>query len=241
MYMNKELQQLLLSQQEEEYSHISIEDEFSFYREIQRGNLEVLKGSMSIETTDGMGVLSQSPLQNQKYHLIILIAMITRFCIEGGLEPEQSYTMSDMYIRKIDVCLDSKELGEIKKAAIADFTLAMHQIRNSSGLSYHVKCAADYVGSHLNQPLKAKEVADKLHLHPDYLSHLFYKEMGIRLSAYIIRKKCETASYMLLNSTVSCTEISAFLGFSSASHFAGCFKKEYGMTPSAYRRSEGFL
>ena len=195
--MNKELQKLLLTQQEEQSYHLPMEAEYSFYRRIANGDMELLKLNMNADTMEGMGKLSSSPLQNKKYHLVILTAMITRFCIEAGLDPEQAYTLSDMHIRKID--------------------------------------------SHITEPIRVSDVADAVKLHPDYLTRLFKKDMNCSLSQYIIKEKCRAARYMLLNSQASCTEISSFLYFASCSHFVNCFKKEYGLTPNAYRKQMGGL
>ena len=73
------------------------------------------------------------------------------------------------------------------------------------------------------------------------MTRLFKKDMNCSLSQYIIKEKCRTARYMLLNSQASCTEISSFLYFASCSHFVNCFKKEYGLTPNAYRKQMGGL
>lgn len=234
--MNKELQKLLLAQQEEQQYHLPVEAEYSFYRKIASGDLSVLDGPLDAEPIAGMGNLSSSPLQNKKYHLVILTAMVTRFCIEAGLESEQAYTLSDMHIRKIDACTNSSQLNTQKRALITDFTTAMHELHSSPALSYHVRQAASYIKSHLTEPLKVSDVAEAVKLHPDYLTRLFEKDMGISLSNYIMKEKCRTARYMLLNSNASCTEISSFLYFSSCSHFVSCFKKEYHMTPNAYRK-----
>ena len=77
MTVKQELNQLLYKQQEESYSHISIEEEFAFYRNIANGNLDVLQGDLLTENREHMGILSHNPLQNRKYHLVILVAMIT--------------------------------------------------------------------------------------------------------------------------------------------------------------------
>ena len=37
----------------------------------------------------------QNPLTNLKYHFVVTTAMLTRYCIDGGLEPEQAYRLSD--------------------------------------------------------------------------------------------------------------------------------------------------
>ncbi len=237
--MNKELPKLLIEQQKNELFHKSITDEFRFYKDIQNGNLEVLKGSMDIEPTSEMGTLSKNHFRNLQYHLIILIAMITRFCVEGGMDSETAYTMSDMYIRKVDISIDEKELSEIKKAVIIDFTTAMHNLHEQQpSCNYHVTKAVDYIKKHLTEHIRRKQIAAELNISPDHLNRLFKKEFNIPVSEYILRQKCIMARYMLENSISSCSEIGAFLGFSSASHFTECFKKVNNLTPDAYRKQK---
>ncbi len=238
MNVKKELQRLLAKQQEEEYFHIPMEEEFSFYRDIASGNLDILKGNITNENWEHMGLLSANPLQNMKYHHVILIAMITRFCIEGGLEPEQSFTLSDLLIRKVDQCTSHRELSAVKIEAVTAFTNAMNELRRGKELSYHVQHGVDYITKNMSHPLSAGEVAGSLGLHPEYLSKLFKKETGYTLQQYILHKKCEASCYMLKNSTISCTDISSFLGFASCSHYIRCFHREYGITPGQYRRNE---
>lgn len=238
MTVKKQLQELLLKQKEEEYSHIPIEEEFAFYRDIARGNLKVLEGNILGEKWEHMGVLSENPLQNRKYHLVILVAMVTRFSIENGMETEQAYTLSDLFIRKIDKCTQVKELDDAKIAMVTEFTKTMHEIRMGKELSYHVRHGVDYIIQNIAKPLTGSQVADALGIHRDYLSKLFHKETGYTLQRYILHKKCETSCYMLENSTVSCTDISSFFGFASASHYIQSFKREYGITPGQYRKKK---
>ena len=146
-----------------------------------------------------------------------------------------------MHIRKIDACLTPEQLNPRKGAVVKDFVLAMHELHNSPGLSYHVMQAVSYINNHITEPIRVSDVADAVKLHPDYMTRLFKKDMNCSLSQYIIKEKCRTARYMLLNSQASCTEISSFLYFASCSHFVNCFKKEYGLTPNAYRKQMGGL
>lgn len=236
--MNRELKQLLIQQREDEAYHIPLEKEFHFYRSIAQGDLSVLEGDIMIEPTEGMGTLSLDTLRNMKYHLIILIAMITRFCIEGGLSGEEGYTMSDLYIRQIDQTHDPVKLAQIKRDAITEFTHTMHNRNKRRPTSLPVIQAIDYIDQHLTAPLRVQEIADAVSCNADYLSCLFKKETGLNLSRFLLEQKCHSARYMLENSTATCTEIAAFLGFSSCSHFTERFKKVEGMTPEAYRQSK---
>lgn len=236
--MNQELHKLLLQQREEERFHIPLEKEFHFYRTIAQGDLSVLDGEMMTDPTEGLGTLSHHPLRNQKYHLIVLTAMITRFCIEEGLPHEEGYTMSDFYIQQIDLAADTRKLSQIKQEVITDFTKTMHDLKRRRPASLPVIRAMDYIDQHLTSPLTVREIADAVSCHPDYLSRLFKKETGMTVSRFLLEQKCHCARYMLENSNATCTEIAAFLNFSSCSHFIERFRQWEGMTPEAYRQSK---
>ena len=233
--MNKELERLLLQQQEDNYFHTSLENEYRFYRRVQQGDLSVLEGEMQIEPLEGFGRLSSNPVHNMKYHLIILIAMLTRFCAEGGLPVETAYTMSDMYIRQIDQSYEASQLSAIKREAITQFTKTMHDLKKKKPVSYPVAKAMDYIDAHITSPLDNSEIASAVSCNPDYLSRLFKKETGTPLNRYVLIQKCKTACYMLENSSESCTDIATVLGFSSCSHFISRFKSVINMTPEEYR------
>jgi hypothetical protein len=66
-----------------------------------------------------------------KYHLIVTIALITRFCIEGGMLPEDAYTLSDIYIRKLDAAQHEDEINRLHKKVIFDFTQKMNAIKKN--------------------------------------------------------------------------------------------------------------
>ncbi len=235
--MDKELQKLLIQQQQEDEHHIPFEDEYHFYRRIQQGDLSVLEGNLSVEPMKGMGTLSTDSMRNKKYHLIILIAMITRFCVEGGLDTETAYTLSDLLIRRTDQAQSDDTLQKIKKDAIQQYTLTMQEQNNRLPYSLPVVRSIDYIHAHVAEPLNNRKIADYVSCHPDYLSRIFKKETGRSLNQYILEQKCRTACYMLENSSASCTTISTFLGFSSCSHFISRFKAVKRITPSQYRRS----
>ena len=61
--------------------------EMDFYETIRSGNLRKLHTLLTepFHAKKGLGILSDNPLQNLKYHLTITIALVARFCISGGL------------------------------------------------------------------------------------------------------------------------------------------------------------
>lgn len=234
--IHQELQQLLLKQKQEEHFHLPIEKEFIYYRRIAHGDLSILEEEMQ-GPGEGQGLLSNDPLRNMRYHLIILTAMITRFCIEEGLNSETAYTMSDMFIRKLDQAQTEQALLSTRYNILSQFIHIMNTEKKKH-YSMLVTKATEYIENHLTENLSNAMIADSIPCSPDYLSHLFKKETGLTLYQYVLEQKCRTACYMLENGNHSCTEIGAFLGFSSASHFTSMFREIYGISPGAYRKQQ---
>lgn len=243
MYFQKELSKNLLNQREEHTRHLDYEKEFGFYKAIASGDLEDLqrirkayKESEGYTTQNQKnGILSKNPLQNRKYHFVVMAAMITRFCVEEGLEREIAYNMSDIYIQKVDICINERQIDDLTGKMVEDFTLRMRQSKKKQSYSRPVEKCIDYVYDNLHGRLKITDIAEHLNMNSSYLSRLFSKEVGMSLSSYIKNRRLEAAAQMLLYTDSSITEVSEYFEFSSQSHFTAAFQDKYGRTPKRYR------
>ena len=100
MTLSNEWYNTELENSELETLHRSPTVEYSFYNAVRSGDMEaVIKNCSEDEfiRLEGTGVLSRNALTNIKYHFVVTTAMLTRYCIDGGLEPEQAYRLSDFY------------------------------------------------------------------------------------------------------------------------------------------------
>lgn len=238
MNVDKELNLRLFLQREENITHSPYQNELSFYNAVKRGDLEYIKQIIQIRPLNkvqGKGVLSENPIRNLLFHMIISVAMVTRFCMEGGMDPELAYSLSDLYIQKADRCKNEKEIIEIHYAMCVDFTTRMGKIRRKKVYSKHIVTAIDYIFDHLHERITISELADITRLNENYLSKLFKKETGCSISDYIRNKKIEAAENMLKYSEQSFLQIANLLSFASQSHFTQVFKKHTGYTPKEYR------
>ena len=60
---------------------------------------------------------------------MVTIALMTRFCIDGGMPMEQAYRISDFYIQKIDEAGNLDQVEMLHNAACRDFTQRMGEVR----------------------------------------------------------------------------------------------------------------
>ncbi len=240
MEIEKELQKQLLNEREAQHFRDSYDREIRFYDIISHGDLEALEEFYSYENRTGLprqGVLSGAELTNRKYHTVILAALISRFCIEAGMSVTVSYSLSDIYIRKIDKARTVEEVNSISYSMAREYCTRMHDNIKKSVISRHIVLSIDYIRSHIQDNLSVDSVAEALSLNTSYLSKLFKQEMGKTMSRYIRDQKIEIACNMLRHLDESSLNISNYLGFSSQSHFIQVFKRETGMTPEEYRKA----
>lgn len=229
-----------LQNDEEKIVHRPMEEEYSFYHAVRTGDMEYVRENCNQGTftnPTGMGILSPTPLTNIKYHFVVTVALITRSCVEGGMELEQAYRLSDFYILKMDACNTIEEVSQLHNSMVLDFTGKMLLLQKNAVISKPVIISMEYIYNHIHDRITLEELADYTHLSPSYLSRLFKKELGISVSNYICEKKIEKAQNLLKFSDFSLIEIANYLAFSSQSHFIQTFKKLVGVTPKKYRDS----
>ncbi len=222
--------------------HKPYEKELEFYEAVKSGNEEYAREFLEKNPAgkgEGVGVLSENPLRNLQYHFVVIIAIITRSCIEGGMEHEQAYNLSDFYIRKADKCITEIQLSELMMTATLDYTGRMKKLVKKTSqersCSKPVTIAIDYIYNNLHSYITIEEVAGYVGFSKNYLNRIFKNETGFSIGEYIRLKKLETAENMLKFSDYSYAEIAEYLSFSSQSHFTKAFHKYSGMTPKQYR------
>lgn len=236
--LRSEWQTCELSESESKAYHRPMEEEYSFYTAVQNGDMEAVKKNLqqgAFANPEGMGVLSKNPLTNIKYHFVVTIALITRRCVESGLALEQAYRLSDFYILKMDSCTTSREIIDLHRNMVLDFTGKMLVLQKSAIISKPIVLCTDYIYNHINERITINELAEYTSLSPSYLSRLFKQNLGISISDYIREKKIEKAENLLKYSDYSLIDIANYLAFSSQSHFIQTFEKYIGLTPKKYR------
>ena len=235
MNIDKNLSHIEFLNREYSISHLPYDREMLFFQSVKQGNAAEAYRLLKPFGSSEMGNLSADPLRNLKYHLIITIAMLTRYCIEGGMEMEIAYNLSDIYIRNVDECQSEKEIHHLHLEVVDEFIQRMQQVQKQRLYSKPVTTCLEYIYDNLHNKISLEELAGVASLSPSYLSRLFHKETGVTISRYITHKRIQAAENMLKFSEYSFIDISNYLCFSSESHFIQTFKKQTGYTPKVYR------
>jgi len=238
MNSNKNWHQNEFLNQELMISHRKLEIEQPFFEAIANGDINYVKENCKLgdfTNPEGMGLLSDNPLQNLRYHFVVTTALITRHCINSGMEQEKAYALSDFYIQSMDKLSSTQDIATLHDNMCIDMCTKMKTIHNSMILSKPIILCLDYIYNHIHTRITLGELANNLNISKSYLSRLFSKEMGISISEYILKIKVEKAANLLKFSEISIVDIANYLAFSSESHFIMVFKKQMNTTPHKYR------
>ena len=97
--------------------------------------------------------------------------------------------------------------------------------------------AARYIRSSYRKDIDLAEIAQLVNLSPSYLSKKFKASTGFGYREYLVLVRVQAASVMLLETNKSIAEIALACGFRDSNYFGDVFKREKGISPSAYRKN----
>lgn len=233
---------LLSHHEEAEYTppdryHHNPEMERIFLQYIREGRKEDLIQWELGFPTEKLGVLSKkSLLRNEKNLGICSVTLVTRAAMDGGVNAEIAYTLSDFYIQAVEECENPAQVHMTTQRCNADFVDRVLEGQKQR-YSHEVNLTRHYIFSHLYEPIHLQDLAKETKLNADYLSQLFKKEIGCSPVVYIQQQRIDEAKKLISLSHYSLAEISTLLQFHDQSYFTKIFKRYTGVTPKQYQKN----
>lgn len=94
----------------------------------------------------------------------------------------------------------------------------------------------NYINSHCTENLSLEQIAEQAGFSKYHFSRLFKELTGTTCHNYLINRRILFAQTLLVDSSVSITEVAMRSGFNSLATFNRIFKAQMGCTPSEYRK-----
>jgi len=92
----------------------------------------------------------------------------------------------------------------------------------------------DYINEHYLDKLYLTDLAQKFDINMTYCCYLFKKNFDCSFSRYILTLRMKKAAELILESNMTITDISEYLGYDYY-HFNKTFKNFYSLTPKQYK------
>lgn len=149
-------------------------------------------------------------------------------------------------IRMNEVADPYSNITGMDRAAFEDWILSVcldlqHRLaaaRTSSGVSYVDSARSIVMQNYQDPDLSIGDVCKSLGVSESYFSGVFKKTTGESFVSYLTRIRMEIAAQLLTETTDKSYVIGKKVGFLDANYFSYVFKKQYGVSPSRYRKKE---
>ena len=252
---------IVIHEKEQEKLMMTAESEraiFQFDRDINTAELPELHNTLALEQTilnfirqgDTLrlrewikdipavhgGTLAFDQIRQLKNTFIITAALASRAAIRGGMDIDDAFTLSDAYIQKCELMNTIEQITNLQYHMIFEYTQRVEKLRLVKVPSKFIANITNYVHHHLSEPISTEEMAKALFMNRSWMAVKFKQETNMTLTDFILKEKTEEAKRLLRYTDKPITSISAYLGFSSQSHFSRTFKKYTGSLPNEYRK-----
>ena len=203
---------------------------------VRTGNIHLFRGDQSSSSSIVVGVLANNdPLRQAKNAIITQITLVTRAAVEGGMNAEKAYSLSDFYIQQLELCQTQNEVYLISDKMYKTFVAQVHEIQTKN-YSPLVLYMCTYIDKHIFEVISLEKMAEEMGYGTYYMTTLFRQNTGQTIKNYILEKKIRQAKILLTSTRMEIQEISDHLSFKSASYFCTQFKKITGESPLFYRK-----
>lgn len=200
-------------------------------RILEKERIDMLFTDIKMQNGSGLSLLSKMEEKNINCIKIIITSYpsfeFAQEAIELGVE---GYLLKPVTYENIHQILEKAFLRKKEQ-----YPQSIYSIETQNLYTPILKKAKKYIEEHLFEDLNRQQVADYIHVHPDYLSRILKEDTGRSLSEYIKYRRILEAQKLLDYSEMNVVQIAQAVGFKTSSYFCTVFKQITGFTPFDYR------
>lgn len=152
------------------------------------------------------------------------------------LETAESVALDSLWAEETALQL----IADVLAAAFARHGRLVPPVRRRNGTEAdhtdRVEAVKIYLASRLCERLTLDDIARAVYASPFHLARLFQQRTGMPVHRYLTLLRLRASLERLAEGANNLTALAFDLGFSSHSHFADAFRREFGRTPSEERR-----
>jgi AraC family transcriptional regulator len=145
-----------------------------------------------------------------------------------------------------------RELERDREAARAALVTASHILQaeieryssangvTKGGLApWQIVRVRTYIDNNLHRTINIRDLSAVAHRSEAHFARKFKLAVGEPPHAYVVRRRLERASHLMITSAEPLSEIALSAGFSDQAHLCRLFRQAFGQSPASWRRERG--
>ncbi|QQE79279.1 helix-turn-helix transcriptional regulator [Alicyclobacillus sp. SO9] len=200
----------------------------------EEDNLETAIASVQ-RTLAAVQTRESEALDNRKREVLDSLVQLLNNCREQGLPAD------DELLHNTSLFQSLLEVNSPQKLSLWIETSGFTFLERVAELVDQTRSAVieksiQYIVSHLHEELSLENIARHCSVSHYYLSHLFRKETGSTVTAFVRKARMERALWLLGDSGQTVANIAYQVGFQDPNYFSKTFRTYFGKSPSEFRR-----
>lgn len=127
---------------------------------------------------------------------------------------------------------------QLPTSAGTPLQLLDHHALQAQTIAEQLTTIYDYIDNHYTQPITLADIAGVVGFNPQYFTRFFKKNTGSTFGSFLMDYRLMKASFSLVDSDASMSEIAEACGFQSVKTFHHEFKRYMGTSPLNYRKQQ---
>ena len=144
----------------------------------------------------------------------------------------QLFLNADRLCKEDDLFKYSQQIAVLTEL----FAMGLRNVTPLTEKSDIVKKILFYINENIFEKITLEEISSTVHMSKSYMCRIFKDNIGVSIGSYIKNKRLTLAKQMLEETNMTITKIAVKCLFTDSAFFSKTFLKEFGVTPSEYRR-----
>jgi AraC-like DNA-binding protein len=102
----------------------------------------------------------------------------------------------------------------------------------------HINKTINFINMNYDRDLSVKELSLHINVNEDYLHRIFKQHTGVTIIEFLTSMRMEKAKMLLKNTDIPIIDVSGYVGINSRQYFSYVFKKNTGISPNQFRKSQ---
>jgi AraC family transcriptional regulator len=184
-----------------------------------------------VSSRNGNGSFSEEVIsfqQQSSFSRSFAICNRIRMALESLLNHKYSGNLENIFLNAQTQMLLLYSLEGIEQKTI---DLPAHKFLANEFDRQKIVKAREILLQHIGEPITIKELSRKVAMNQSYLKTGFKTLFGTTIFDFYQSQRMQHAKYLLYEKSLTVTDVSFMLGYSSISHFSTAFKKHTGLKP----------
>ena len=122
--------------------------------------------------------------------------------------------------------------------ALTQASSSRREVRSQSQKGFYIQEALTYIAQNYQRDITVEKIAEACNLNRTYFGRMFKKTIGHTPQEYFTRFRMARAIDLMRSTDAPISAIAQQVGYPNPLHFTKVFKKEFGMSPRAWRNAD---